>query len=117
MDPSLRRDDSVRGARCRAAIAVAVPTLHGAGMKLGILEAGAPPAELLARFGRYPEMFRQLLGEDFEYESYDVAAGALPADAADHDAYLVTGSAAGVYEPLAWIAPANAFLRAAKGKA
>ena len=85
-------------------------------MKLGILEAGAPPADLLARFGRYPEMFRQLLGEDFEYESYDVAAGALPADAADHDAYLVTGSAAGVYEPLAWIAPANAFLRAAKGK-
>ena len=86
-------------------------------MKLAILETGAPPAPLDARFGRYPEMFGRLLGGDLPCESYDVAAGELPGDPADHEAYLITGSAAGVYEPLPWIDPLKAFLRAAKGRA
>ena len=85
-------------------------------MKLAILETGIPPGPLEERFGRYPVMFERLLGNGFDYQSYDVAAGDLPGDPAEHDAYLVTGSAAGVYEPLPWIDPLKAFLRAAKGK-
>ena len=40
-------------------------------------------------------MFRDLLGEGFEADSYDVAAGDYPAQVEDHDAYLITGSPAG----------------------
>ena len=47
-------------------------------MKLAILETGTPPGALVTRFGRYPAMFRQLLGDGFDYASYDVAAGELP---------------------------------------
>jgi GMP synthase-like glutamine amidotransferase len=82
-----------------------------------ILETGTPPGGLAERFGRYPEMFGRLLGADLDYRTYDVAAGALPGDPGDHDAYLITGSPAGVYEPLPWIEPLMAFLRAAKGRA
>ena len=86
-------------------------------MKLAILETGAPPGLLEERFGRYPVMFERLLGRDFDYQSYDVTAGDLPADPGDHDAYLVTGSPAGVYDPLPWIDPLKIFLREAKGRA
>jgi GMP synthase-like glutamine amidotransferase len=58
-------------------------------------------------------MFRAMLGDGFDIQSYDVAAGTLPATPANHDAYLVTGSPAGVYEPLPWIPPLCAFIRAA----
>jgi GMP synthase-like glutamine amidotransferase len=83
-------------------------------MNLAILETGTPPAAL-ERFGRYPEMFESLLGLDAR--TYDVAAGALPPDVGRHDAYLITGSSAGVYEDLPWIPKLITFLRAAKGKA
>ena len=82
-------------------------------MKLAILETGTPPAQLVARFGRYPEMFRRLLGDGFDYASFDVPAGELPAVPGGHDAYLITGSPAGVYDPLPWIGELAAFLRAA----
>ena len=84
-------------------------------MKLAILEAGAPPPALAERFGRYPAMFEALLG--MAATSYDVQAGELPPDVGRHDAYLVTGSAAGVYEDLPWIPKLATFLRAASGRA
>ena len=80
-------------------------------MKLGILETGTPPDTLIPRFGRYPAMFERLLGGGFDYTSYDVAAGELPVDPASHDAWLITGSPAGVYEPLPWIGELTTFLR------
>lgn len=86
-------------------------------MKIGILETGAPPQPLIARFGDYPAMMERLLGPGWEIARYDVAAGELPADPLDHDAWLITGSPAGVYEPHLWIPPLEDFLRAAKGKA
>ena len=85
-------------------------------MEIGILRTGAPPGTLEARFGSYDAMFARLLGPGFAIRSYDVQAGELPAPGA-HPAFLVTGSAAGVYEPLPWIAPLLAFLREAKGRA
>src|SRR6185436_917838 len=64
---------------------------------------------------RYPAMFEALLGLDAR--SYDVAAGALPPDVGRHDSYLITGSPAGVYDDLPWIARLKTFLRAAEGRA
>lgn len=86
-------------------------------MKLAILETGRPAPDLAERFGTYPDMFRQLLGEGIDYASYDVTAGALPPEPRAHDAYLISGSPAGVYEPLPWIEQASTFLRAARREA
>src|SRR3954452_18545305 len=82
-------------------------------MKLAILETGRPPGDLQSRFGDYASMFGQLLGPGFEIERFDVQGGKLPADAADYPAYLITGSPAGVYDPLPWIAPLSDFIRSA----
>ena len=86
-------------------------------MNIGILETGKPPQPLAKRFGGYPGMFAELLGPGFTITSYDVEAGELPSEPEAHAAYLVTGSPAGVYDDLPWMAPLTAFLRAAKGKA
>ena len=85
-------------------------------MKLAILETGRPPAGLVARFGDYPAMFRRMVGPGFDIDSFDVAGGELPADPAAYDAYLITGSPAGVYDPLPWIEPLKQFLRSAKDR-
>ena len=84
-------------------------------MKLAILETGAPPRPLQPDFGTYSDMFDALLG--VQAERFDVQALRLPAQPEDYDAYLVTGSAAGVYDPLPWIEPLKGFLNEAKGKA
>jgi len=84
-------------------------------MKLAILETGRPPGDLQQTFGDYPAMFARMLGPQFEIETFDVQSGELPSDPAVHHAYLITGSPAGVYDPLPWIAPLCAFIRAARG--
>jgi len=83
-------------------------------MNVAILETGRPPAGLAQEFGDYPAMFADLLGSGFEVESFDVEAGRLP-QAAAHEAYLITGSPAGVYDPFPWIEPLQDFIRSAKG--
>lgn len=86
-------------------------------MRLGILKTGAPPAGL-ERFGDYPEMFRKLLGETaYDYRVFAADEGQLPPTPEACAAYLVTGSACGVYDQLPWIAALTAFLNAAKGRA
>ena len=82
-------------------------------MKLAILEAGRPPGDLAHEFGDYPAMFVALLGSEFEVESFDVEKGELPHPDA-HEAYLITGSPAGVYDPFPWIEPLRWFIRSAK---
>src|SRR5438270_1203272 len=84
-------------------------------MTLAVLETGRPPAALRDRFEPYPAMFEHLLG--LTARRYDVEAGEFPARPDDHHAYLVTGSAAGVYDPLLWIPRLEHFLRAARGRA
>lgn len=87
-------------------------------MKLGILKTGRPPKPAIERFGTYPDMFSKLLGEDaYGWRTYAVDEGELPASPTECDAYLITGSSAGVYDALPWIADAMDFLRAAQGKA
>ena len=81
-------------------------------MKLAILETGRPPGDLALTFGDYPAMFGALLGTGFEVESFDVESGELPKSGA-HEAYLITGSPAGVYDSFAWIEPLAGFIRSA----
>jgi GMP synthase-like glutamine amidotransferase len=86
-------------------------------MKLGILKTGAPPRGLDG-FGSYPQMFQRLLGEAaYDYAVFAADEGDLPATPAACDAYIVTGSACGAYEPIPWIADLKGFLNAARGKA
>ena len=87
-------------------------------MKVGILKTGRPPKPAIARFGTYPDMFVQLLGPDaYDWRTYDVDGGELPKRPTDCDAYIITGSSAGVYDPEPWIQPTMDFLRAAQGQA
>ena len=86
-------------------------------MKIGILETGAPPEHLTPKFGTYGQMFQELLGPEHDYRAFDVQTGEWPNAPEACDAYIVTGSSAGVYETDPWIAGLMEFLRAARGKA
>ena len=85
-------------------------------MTIGILETGLPPKRLIPEYGTFVDMFEELIGPGFDYQRFDVASGELPDPARPHEAYLVTGSSAGVYDDLPWIAAASDFLRAVKGR-
>ena len=50
-------------------------------------------------------MFQTLLGPGHAYATYDVQAGQLPQSPDEQDAWIITGSSAGVYDDLPWIAP------------
>lgn len=85
-------------------------------MKIGILETGQLPDELSRKHGDYPRMFKRLLGgvdADLDFAVYHVTEEQLPGDVHECDAWLVTGSRHGVYDPLPWIKPLKAFLRSA----
>ena len=84
-------------------------------MKLAILDTGKPPAVLQAGFGTYPDMMAELIGGGFDIETFDVQAGKLP-QADSHDAVIVMGSPAGVYDPLPWIPPLMEFIRDSSGR-
>ena len=90
---------------------------RGHPVKVGILKTGRPPKPAIAEFGTYPDMFMRLLGPDaYDWRTYDVDGGELPAAPEDCAAYIVTGSAAGVYENDPWIGGLLDFLRAARGR-
>jgi len=86
-------------------------------VKLGILKTGRPPKACIPEFGTYPDMFEALLGPAYSYRAYACDEGELPAAPGECDAYLITGGAAGAYDPDPWIAATIDFLRAAKGQA
>jgi len=79
-------------------------------MNIAVLETGVPPDPLIDEFGTYPDMFADLFGSGYEIETFDVQSGEWPHGAA-HGAYLITGSPAGVYDPLPWIGPLMEFIR------
>ena len=83
---------------------------------IAILETGKPPTDLQDAFDDYPARFRALLGEGVATVRFDVQAGKLPQDPEAFQGAIVTGSAAGVYDDLPWIAPLLDWLRAARGR-
>lgn len=86
-------------------------------MKVGILKTGRPPRPAIPQFGTYPDMFMRLLGPDaYDWRIYAADEGELPSAPEDCAAYIVTGSAAGVYESDPWIGELLGWLRAAKGR-
>jgi len=85
-------------------------------MIIGILETGRPPRALQPAFGSYPDMFKALVGPGHDYRVFDVQAGELPAPDATFEGHIITGSPAGAYDDLPWIAPLEDFLRAVKGR-
>lgn len=85
-------------------------------IKVGILETGSPPPPLQERFGSYSAMVRELLGPQHEFATFDVRSGELPARAGSCDAYVITGSASGVYDGDSWIDPLKEFVRGASGR-
>jgi GMP synthase-like glutamine amidotransferase len=85
-------------------------------VKLAILQAGAPPEPLGARFGSYGGMFEALLGEAWDWSVYDVQQGRWPSRPEDHEGYVITGSSAGVYDGEPWIGDLLEFLRSARGR-
>lgn len=86
-------------------------------MKVGILKTGRPPRPAIPQFGTYPDMFMRLLGPDaYDWRVYAADEGELPSAPEDCAAYIVTGSAAGVYESDPWIGELLDWLRAAKGR-
>jgi GMP synthase-like glutamine amidotransferase len=83
-------------------------------MKIGILETGEVADELRNRHGDYPGMFQRLLRSAdpaLAFRVYHVTREQLPRDVHECDAWLVTGSRHGVYDPLPWIGPLKRFLR------
>ena len=86
-------------------------------MTIGILECGVPPAALVPRFGSYGAMMQTMLGPHRSTRTFAVSEGALPPDVTACAAYVLTGSAAGVYDDLSWIAGLIDFLRRARGQA
>jgi GMP synthase-like glutamine amidotransferase len=86
-------------------------------MNVAILVTGRPPEPLASEHGDYVAMFEKLLHPRFGSCAYQVEDGELPAAPGDHEAYLITGSPAGVYEDRPWIEPLKAFLRSARGQA
>lgn len=83
---------------------------------IAILETGKPPEALKDAYDDYPARFRALLGEGVATVRFDVQAGRLPDDPEAFQGAIVTGSSAGVYDDLPWIAPLMDWLRAARGR-
>lgn len=84
---------------------------------IGILQCGEAPAPLTPVHGSYAAMVRRLLGPARDSVTFDVTRGVLPDRVDECDAYVLTGSPAGVYDDLPWIAPLLGFLQQAKGRA
>ena len=85
-------------------------------MKLTIIQAGDVPAPLRPDFGAYPPMFMRMFGEvgfGFEYDTVPIHDGAPFPDIGGLEGIIITGSAAGVYDDYAWLAPLRAFIRGA----
>ena len=81
---------------------------------LTIIETGQPPEMIAGDWPGYPEMFQDLLDghlADWTFESVALSSGAALPDPKQLDAILITGSAAGVYDDLPWMAPLMDFIR------
>lgn len=82
-------------------------------MKIGILQTGRPPEQLVPAHGDYAQMFVRLLdGRGFTFETFDVEYGIFPESVHAAGGWLITGSRHGVYEPHGWIPPLEDFIRA-----
>jgi GMP synthase (glutamine-hydrolysing) len=81
-------------------------------MKIGILQTGHVPDEMLETSGEYAAMFARLLdGNGFTYQTWNVVDNELPSSVDAADAWLITGSKHGVYEDHPWIPPLESLIQ------
>ncbi len=83
-------------------------------MKIGLLKTDEIPKTLQGKHGDFNFMFQKMLtlaGYNFDFCSYEIMNGIFPKTNKDADAWLITGSQAGVYDELEWIAPLENFIR------
>ncbi len=82
--------------------------------RIGVLETGRNRPELEQRFGTFADSFRVFLDpheQKAEFQAFMACDGELPDNPGSCDSYIITGSAASVYEELPWIAPLESFVR------
>lgn len=83
-------------------------------LSVGLLECDHVAPHLRHVAGDYADMFRALFARharDVDLVGYDVIGGRLPADPAEQDAWLITGSKHSVYEDLPWVHALLDFIR------
>jgi GMP synthase-like glutamine amidotransferase len=84
--------------------------------RVTIIETGFVSPENRELHGSYPQMFERMIGAadaTVTFDTVSIAAGEPLPDVEGLEAILITGSPAGVYDPLGWIAPLEDFVRAA----
>lgn len=82
-------------------------------MRIGILQTGHSPEELLGAAGNYADLFVKLLdGQGFAFQTFNVVDMDFPADHSVCDGWLITGSKHGAYEKHPFIPPLEDLIRA-----
>lgn len=86
-------------------------------MKIGILQTGSVPPEMVEEHGSYLTMFEQMLQRadpSFSAALWNInEEHEIPNSPQDADGWIITGSKHGVYEDHPWIEPLKTFLREA----
>jgi GMP synthase-like glutamine amidotransferase len=88
--------------------------------RITIIETGLVGDRYRAQHGSYPDMFARMIRAEnaaIDVEIVSVCRGEALPDPAALQSILITGSPAGVYDALDWIAPLEDFVRAAHAKA
>lgn len=81
-------------------------------MKVGILQAGHAPAEMIDQTGNYAQIFERFLsGRGYAFAPYSVVDMEFPESAKSADCWLITGSRHGVYDDLPFIEPLKTLVR------
>ena len=81
-------------------------------MRIGLLQCGHTAPSVIAKHGTYAAMFERLLAAPGRaFKTWDVVDGDFPNGPQDADAWVLTGSPLGVYEPHDFIAPLEALTR------
>lgn len=81
-------------------------------MKIGILQTGRSPEEMLGLHGDYDQKFRELLaGHGFTFETFPVVDNVFPDGANAAEGWIITGSRFGAYEDHNWIPPLEELIR------
>lgn len=81
-------------------------------MKIGILQTGHAPDEVISELGDYSDMFQVLLSnQGFEFEIFNVVDMEFPETSETCDAWLITGSKHSTYDDHPWIAPLEDLIR------
>jgi len=81
-------------------------------MKIGILQTGHAPENIIPDLGDYDTLFTRFLARDgVEFVIFSVVDGVWPEHIDVADGWLITGSRHGVYDDLPWIAQLEDLIR------